>query len=548
MSTYLTPGVYVKETDRGAKPIEGVSTAVAAFIGFTAKAPEPDDRLPDDPDALRPRLVTSWTDYVRLFGEFTEGAFLPQAVYGYFNNGGGLAYIVRVPTGVESDEGGTDADAAPTSVMLPAADREDVDSFEIEPREGGLEVEVSRSEAPDDPGEGDGEEGRGAGTPSARFSLAVRRGGSTVESFDNLTLKRDADRYVQRVVNSESQLIRVTVPTASGVPLAQRLPAPGTHSLPEPRGAASDAAPAPVERGAIEGSETARTGIRGLVIAEEVTMVAVPDLATAARRDGELDLEVFQGVQAKLIEHCEASGNRVAILDTPPDLEAQSVKEWREDDAMYDSSYAALYYPWIRVDNPLPDGDARMAVPPCGHVAGVWARTDQRHGVWKAPANETVRGARDVAKITKGEQELLNPIGVNCIRAFGTRGIRIWGARTLSSNASWRYINVRRLFNFLKESIDRGTQWVVFEANDRELWERVRRTLRGFLYGLWDQGALVGATPEEAFFIKCDEENNPPSQVEQGLLRVEVGVAPNRPAEFVVIEISQWQADAGAGS
>lgn len=536
MSTYLSPGVYVKETDRGAKPIEGVGTAVAAFVGFTAKAPEPEDRLPEDPDALRPRLVTSWRDYGRLFGEFTEEALLPHAVQGYFANGGGLAYIVRVPTSSGSDGGQSGADAGPKTQMVPAGGREGVDSLEIESREGELEVEVTRPGPP--------EEG---GDPPQTFTLTIRRGQDTPESYDNLTLKRDDEHFVERVVNGQSQLIRVTVPAASGVPLAQRLPAAGTYRLPDPSRRAQ--APARVDRGTIEGSEKARTGIRGLVIADEVTMVGVPDLATVARRDGEVDLELFQGVQAKLIEHCEAAGDRMAILDAPPELEAQSVKDWRENQATYDSKYAALYYPWIQVDNPFPDGGATIRVPPCGHMAGVWARTDQRRGVWKAPANEVVRGARDVVnKITGGEQELLNPIGVNCIRPFGTRGIRVWGARTLSSDTTWQYINVRRLFNYLQESIDRGTQWVVFEPNGRELWQRVKRTLRAFLTGLWEQGALVGANPDEAFFIKCDADNNPPSQVAQGLLRVEVGVAPSRPAEFVVIEISQWQGSALAES
>lgn len=545
MSTYLSPGVYVEEKDRGGKPIEGVGTAVAAFVGFTAKAPDRDDRLPDDPDALRPRLVTSWTEYERLFGGFTKDAYLPHAVYGYFNNGGGVAYIVRVPVGSSSDGDESDAEPRAQSIVLPAAGDQGIDSLEVEAREADLEIEVTHAE----PSEGEedlfededvDESGEAEATP--RFSLEVRRGQSTVESHDDLSLDPDSERYVERVVNSASDLITVTVPTGSGLPAAERLPATGTHRFPAPEGGPGGGAPAVVDRRAVEGSERARTGIRGLVIADEVTMIAVPDLVTAARRNGELDLEVFKGIQAKLIEHCEAAGNRMAILDAPPGEPVQSVKDWRENQAMYDSQYAALYYPWIEVDNPLPVGGATVAVPPCGHVAGVWARTDQQRGVWKAPANEIVRGARNVVtKVTKGEQGLLNPTGVNCIRAFGTRGIRIWGARTLSSDASWRYVNVRRLFNFLKESIDRGTQWVVFEPNGHDLWQRVIRTLRAFLYGLWEQGALAGATPDEAFFIKCDEEINPPSQVEQGLLRVQVGVAPSRPAEFVVIEISQWQ-------
>jgi hypothetical protein len=203
------------------------------------------------------------------------------------------------------------------------------------------------------------------------------------------------------------------------------------------------------------------------------------------------------------------------------------------------------------VANPLAtngstNGEKFITVPPSGHVAGVWARTDAVRGVWKAPANEVVRGvARLATEITTGEQSLLNPEQVNCIRAFGANGIRIWGARTLArQDQSWRYINVRRLFIFIEESIRRGTQWVVFEPNDADLWARVRRTVSAFLHGLWMQGALVGQTPSQAFFILCDESNNPPGSVDEGKLVVDIGVAPVKPAEFVIFRISQWQGGA----
>jgi hypothetical protein len=215
---------------------------------------------------------------------------------------------------------------------------------------------------------------------------------------------------------------------------------------------------------------------------------------------------------------------------------------------MYDSRFAALYYPWISVLDPNSgNGAKKLSIPPSGHMAGIWARNDDTRGVWKAPANEVVRGALDVdVKVTKGEQDLLNPIGINCIRPFGLRGIRVWGARTLSSDPSWRYVNVRRLFNFVEESILDGTQWVVFEPNDIDLWARVKRTIYAFLLGLWRQGALFGATPEQAFYVKCDEETNPPESVDEGKLVVEIGIAPVKPAEFVIFRISQWQGGAAA--
>jgi phage tail sheath protein FI len=175
-------------------------------------------------------------------------------------------------------------------------------------------------------------------------------------------------------------------------------------------------------------------------------------------------------------------------------------------------------------------------------MAGVWARNDNTRGVHKAPANEVVRGATGLAySVTKGEQDTLNPNGVNCIRAFPGMGIRVWGARTLSSNPSWRYINVRRLFNFVEKSIERGTQWVVFEPNEPRLWGRVRRDVTAFLNLVWRDGALFGLTPEQAFYVKCDEELNPPASRDLGRLVIEIGMSPVKPAEFVIFRISQWQ-------
>jgi phage tail sheath protein FI len=195
------------------------------------------------------------------------------------------------------------------------------------------------------------------------------------------------------------------------------------------------------------------------------------------------------------------------------------------------------------VENPIgSNGNAEVYVPPSGHIAGVWARTDDERGVWKAPANDTIRGVLDLERtITQNEQGLLNPIGINCIRPFGVRGIRIWGARTLSSDTDWRYINVRRLFNMIETTIMEGTQWAVFEPNDIKLWEGVKRTLNAFLRGLWRDGALFGATAEQAFFVKCDAETNPPDSIDEGKLVVEVGIAPVKPAEFVIFRISQYK-------
>jgi uncharacterized protein len=246
-----------------------------------------------------------------------------------------------------------------------------------------------------------------------------------------------------------------------------------------------------------------------------------------------------QAVQLAMIAHCELMGDRMAILDPPPGLSPQQVKEWRMDKAGYDSKYAALYYPWVKVFDPA-SGTNRM-VPPSGHLAGIWGRNDATRGVHKAPANEVIRGAVALeTQITRAEQELLNPIGINCIRAFPGRGIRVWGARTLSSDPAWRYLNVRRLFNYLEESILNGTQWVVFEPNDDALWARIRRTISAFLVNEWRKGALFGLTPDEAFYVRCDRETNPAESIDLGQVICEVGVAPVKPAEFVVFRLAQF--------
>jgi phage tail sheath protein FI len=203
------------------------------------------------------------------------------------------------------------------------------------------------------------------------------------------------------------------------------------------------------------------------------------------------------------------------------------------------SDYGCLYFPWIVVRDPL-SGDA-VATPPSGHMAGIWARTDSLRGVHKAPANEPVRGVVDLSyRVTRAEQDVLNPKGVNCIRYFAAEGVRVWGARTLAAEASeWRYLNVRRLFNMLKESIADGTGWIVFEPNDGLLWRSIRRDINAFLTRVWRDGALLGRTPQEAFFVKCDEETNPPEVRDAGQVVALIGVAPVKPAEFVVFKLSQ---------
>jgi phage tail sheath protein FI len=235
----------------------------------------------------------------------------------------------------------------------------------------------------------------------------------------------------------------------------------------------------------------------------------------------------------------------MAILDAPPNLLPQDVLEWCMNTAGYDSKMAALYYPWIEVMNPLTKRP--MMVPPSGHVAGVWCRVDGTRGVHKAPANEVILGANGLAfQITQAEQGGLNKVGINCVRSFPGRGIRIWGARTLSSDPEWRYINVRRLFNYVSESIMEGTQWSVFEPNDKMLWMRLRLSVKSFLRSVYQSGALFGASEAEAFYVKCDDETNPPEVIEAGQVVCEVGIAPVKPAEFVIFRLSQFTGGSGS--
>lgn len=383
MPQYLSPGVYVEEVDSGSRPIEGVGTAVAAFIGIAEKGP-----------TNKPILVTNWAQFTQEFGEFAEGGYLAHAVYGYFLNGGGSAYVVRVggngkvptppPARGELTSGG-DARVGSYKVTALAAGASGND----------ITVEVSYGEdAPED-----------------MFKLTVRGGGGKVEEHDGLTTKRNKQNAVT-VVNQQSKLIKLEEMPQIGV--AQR-PNAGTVSL-TGGGAPQVAAPARLSPQDYVGDSGDRTGFGGLEEIDNVTMVSVPDLM-AAYNKGLLDSEGLRSVQLGLIAHCELMGDRVAILDPPPSMNAQQIQEWRRDKAGYDSKQAVLYWPWIKVFDPATGQN--IPVPPSGHMAGIWARNDNTRGVHKAPANEVIRGAIALElNITKSEHDQLNPEGINCIRSF----------------------------------------------------------------------------------------------------------------------------------
>ncbi|MEJ2210010.1 MAG: phage tail sheath subtilisin-like domain-containing protein [Anaerolineae bacterium] len=541
MPEYLSPGVYVEEVDRGPKPIEGVGTAMAAFVGFSEKAEylrEVDGEMLTEDLLNKPQLVTNWTQYVQRFGGFMEGAYMPQAVYGYFHNGGSRCYVVSVKTIGNAQVPLLGADGKPH--LIARAKQAGFDGLR-------LRVKIDTPEPPAAKAKGKAKEGEeGAAEGPQPFTITVERQGisgawQVKEVLSEVTLeevKEDGAKQVQVAYknNRAPEWIDLVIPAASA-PLTKIWPASQQQSL-----NLEETQLLPATSAEFKGSVVERSGVEGLEALDDVTMLCVPDLMSVPPGET-LNLDMVKAVQSAMIAHCERLGDRVAILDPPPNATPQEIKDWRMNIAGYDSSYAALYWPWIQVDDPVQNRP--IYIPPAGHVAGVWARNDNTRGVHKAPANEVVLGATGLAyNCTKGEQDTLNPNGVNCIRAFPGRGIRVWGARTLTSNPSWRYINVRRLFNYVEKSIENGTQWVVFEPNDPFLWFRVERDVTSFLTTVWSDGALFGASPGQAFYVKCDAELNPPESRDLGRLIIEIGLCPVKPAEFVIFRISQW---AGGG-
>ncbi|GAB3451430.1 phage tail sheath C-terminal domain-containing protein [Actinophytocola sediminis] len=352
-------------------------------------------------------------------------------------------------------------------------------------------------------------------------------GGSVTETFRNLRLLGTDQGSVVATLAAQSQLVRATaLPGLTDDPTAFPTPAVGSWlTLADDGGDAFDGLTVADFVGT-DGGSGLRTGIVALEDIDEISVAAVPGVWSGT-------------VESALITHCELLKDRFAILDPQDGLDLEGIQTFRE---VFDTKYAALYYPWLVVTDPS-TGTGAIEVPPSGHVAGIYARVDNERGVHKAPANVVIRGIRltdGIAQdITKRHQDLLNPKGINAIRFFPGLGQRVWGARTLSSDTSWKYINVRRLFLFLEESIEEGTQWVVFEPNDEALWALVRQTVANFLTTVWRSGALAGTTADEAFFVACDRSTMTEDDIANGRLICVIGVAPVYPAEFVIFRIQQ---------
>lgn len=580
MPEYLSPGVYVEEVSGGSKAIEGVATSTAAFLGETIRGP------------VEPRLITNFGDFQRIYGGSPESSNLANAVHGYFMNGGSRAYVARVTPYGQDDVGkarlkrqdeevmeasakGPGAWAESTAVVVgddPQYEEGENEYFEVSVRYWSADKDAIEGAASADPEPApDIVENYGGLTPEPSSSNFYEKqlGGSSLVEVKKMAegrpdsgvfwLSGDGGASAEADTGGDDS-DEPEIPDDDGLDdmsynelrdLAEPFDIDRTQTKDEIKEDLQDARDARTDGGAqakaatksasssaweqkdvtlsdYQGTDITgqRTGLAALKQLDDVSIVCVPDE------------NQIRGLTEALVAHCENMADRFAILSAPEDAGRVS-----EMETPVDSQYAAYYYPWIEIKDPITNVD--KLVPPTGHVAGCYARNDGETGIHGSPANMVVRGALDLQhNITKGEQDVLNPKGVNCIRSFQGRGIRIWGARTTSSDPEWKYINVRRLFLYIEQSIDEGTQWAVFEPNDRDTWARVRQSVSNFLETCWRDGALMGTSPDEAFFVNCGEETMTQDDIDNGRLICEIGVAPVKPAEFVIFRIQQWTEEA----
>jgi phage tail sheath protein FI len=535
MPEYLSPGVYVEELS-GPKPIEGVGTSTGAFVGIAERGP-----------VNSPQLITNMTQFFDTFGGFLPQAHLAYGVRHFFTEGGTRCYVVRVFKASGPAVNGTPADmavvdlssATPTPVLRVRA---------LSVGNWGNRISVRAV----DPGFSP----TNVGNTQKRFRLEVfyKDDPAPVEIFDQLSMAEldsvtglpNAD-HVEARINGVSKYITVADITPASTPPNIDPPVSALKALAGGRdGAAPGATSTDLQTadliGSVATSTTSATGLQAFDTVDDINIVAIPDLVNVAY----LPADSHTGTESALT-YCNLRKDCFFVADTPRGLSPQGALDYKRSGNPFNSKYGALYYPWIYAPDPL-TGKSRL-MPPSGAVAGSYSASDVRVGVHKAPAgidDGYLNSASDVERIiTKGEHDVLNPEGVNVIRKFPDAGIVIWGARTVSADSEWKYVNVRRLFIFLEESILKGTQGVVFEPNDRSLWKRITRDITAFLRVQWREGKLVGDKPEKAFFVKCDEETNPPESVDLGRVITLIGVAPSKPAEFVIFRIRQTRSGGG---
>lgn len=583
----------MEEYDSGATPMQGVSTSTAGFVGLAERGPV----------IGQPQLVTSFADYTRMYGGYLSKAgygdarYLPYAVEQFFMNGGARAYIMRAVPGdakaaslttgvlrVTAANPGAWAEKMRVTVVPSSKAKTqvfDVDGADLTLKNAdgfnaGDVVElfdgkttayatiksvldkVITLDAPCTLAVADTKVGTSKYIRTCEITITARLD-DTVETYENLSLKPEALNYAP-VKTAKSDLIRVEV--LPGKPAAAAAPAPVAKDENKDNKDKKDApaaAPAPAKAAGITPYDLCAGVGEGMVLTLEggsdgSVLNVTPDAyigvddgpgkrtgLQAFQENGVVSVLAIPGVtapevQAALIGFCENRKSCFAILDVPMDLKkTNDVATFRD---MYDSTYAAMYHPWLQMF----DAGAKRTdyFPPSGAMAGIYARSDNSRGVHKAPANEVVRGCTGLScNYNVGEQDILNPIGVNLIRALPGQGIRVWGARTISSNGLWKYVNVRRLFIYIEESIKANTNWVVFEPNSETLWSRVTRTIETFLATCWRDGALAGSSPEQAFFVECGPTTMTQDDIDNGRLICQIGIAPVKPAEFVIFRITQ---------
>lgn len=503
MPNYPSPGIFIEHKTFYPSELKLRTGGLAGFVGITQRGP-----------LHTPVLVRNLEEFKDTFGAMIPEGFLPWAVQGFFENGGKACQVVRV---AHQDDPDQERNAAPARFTL--FDREQQPRLEIQAVEAGawgnhLNFTVV-------PLEGE----------KKSFHLFLKYH-KTQEEFLHLSLDPRDPNYAPEAVNRRSrwirmQALRIATEKYPGMPMLENV------CLESGRDGLADMQAGDFIGRLLPGGQA--TGLQLFQNLPEVTLLAVPDAVNPLLHAQENYAAAVTAVYQQLILLCESHPLRFCLLDAPAGASGDNILAWR---AKFDSSRSALYFPWLR----MADSDSgRVAVRPAsGHLAGIYARLDRETKMLKHPANEIIRGAIGTTfDVDDKLQELLNPRSVNAIRVLRGQGIKVWGARTLSSNPEWRYINTRRLLSHVEQTLTEGMQWVVFENNNHDLWKTVIRSTTAFLLELWRAGYLSGAIPEEAFYVKCDEETNSEEARAAGILIAEIGLAIAKPAEFIVIRIKE---------
>ena len=509
------PGVYIEEVPSGVRTITGVATSITAFVGWAPRGP-----------VVRSELVLSWPDFVRKYGGFDARSVLGQAVSQFFANGGQRAYIVRVVTAGSSTASENAAAGAVTLDTKLTVTAKDPGAWSSD-----FAIVTKKRPAPDD----------------ARFQLKVMnvkqdKKGVAVEVFENLSMLATDRRYVVNVLANESTMVGAAVlGGATDPPADTPIPTSGPTAGEIPSSAAltggQDGLVLEPNQNTFENAVMPTSGTGGVFLLDRV------DLFNLLCVPGETTPTVLSNLQ----QFCH-DRRAFLIADSAQNATFDGLAAVSGLDPSLTGANAinaAFYFPWIVAPNPLQE-NRPTEFPPCGYVAGLYARTDSTRGVWKAPAGTDaslvgVLGVKTV--LTDTENGVLNPKAINCIRTFPGYGTVLWGARTLQGNdergSEWKYVPVRRTALFIEESLYRAMKWVVFEPNDEPLWAQIRLNVGAFMHDLFRQGAFQGQTPQDAYFVKCDKETTTQNDINRGIVNIVVGFAPLKPAEFVIVKIQQ---------